>query len=112
MVYKRILIEHNIIIVTLKEEGKSLRKIRNVMLIRHGISVTIQGIRKIILKFQETSNYVGLLTSLCVQKELYAEFVEKYAFAFNKYCRIVQYDVKRSNVKKYREQDISKVRLT
>jgi len=57
MVYKRISIEHRIIIDALKEEGKSLRKIRNIMLIRHGINVTIQGIRKIILKFQKTSNY-------------------------------------------------------
>ena len=51
------IIDNRIIIVTLKEEEKFLRKIRNFMLVRHGISVTIQGIRKIILKFQKTGNY-------------------------------------------------------
>ena len=47
MVYKRILIEHRIIIATLKKEGKSLRKIRNVVLIRHGIIVTSKGYEKL-----------------------------------------------------------------
>ena len=40
MVCKQISIEYMIIIVTLKEEKNLLRKIRNAMLIRYGISVT------------------------------------------------------------------------
>jgi len=35
----------------------SLRKIRNTMLVRHGIDVTIQVIRKIFLKFKNTGKY-------------------------------------------------------
>ena len=57
MSYTRILFEHRIIIVTLKEERMSLRKIRNIMLVKHNVDVTIQGIRKIFLKFKNTGKY-------------------------------------------------------
>jgi len=57
MPYTRISFEHRIIIVTLKEEGISLRKIRNIMLVRHGVDVTIEGIRKIFLEFKNTGKY-------------------------------------------------------
>ena len=35
----------------------SLRKIRNIMLVRHGVDVAIQGIRKIFLKFRNNGKY-------------------------------------------------------
>jgi len=41
----------------LKEEGNSLGKIRNIMLIKYVISVITHEMRKIIQKFQKTRNY-------------------------------------------------------
>ena len=35
----------------------SLRKIINIMLVRHGVDATIQEIRKIFLKFKNTGKY-------------------------------------------------------
>ena len=51
---------------------------------------------------------IGFLTSFGIQKELYTEFVLK--IGVKKYCKIVQYDVRKSNIKKYCEQDIAEVR--
>ena len=63
MLYTRISFEHRIIIVTLKKEGMSLRKIRIIMLVRHGVDDTIQRIRKIFLKFKNTGKYEDLKQS-------------------------------------------------